>query len=182
VKLTFLCACVLNDLAELSLSHSGKRVAIVVSEVHRRHVPTLPVFVQQAAKGSAAKQRLNSINHFFAGTDLAHLLAHYKMFISALLGGPEPYVGQDIGAAHAHSRPQLNDSHFDTFLKHFRAALQEVGVRDDKAERVVRVLEGKRNVVLNRERAINAEMTTVQGGVDTGIFSQPGGVVPFPRS
>jgi len=90
--------------------------------------------------------------------------------------------GQDIGAAHAHLCPQLNDSHFDAFLKHFRAALQEVGVRDDKAERVVRVLEGKRNVVLNRERAINAEMTTVQGGVDTGIFSQPGGVVPFPRS
>jgi hypothetical protein len=35
----------------------------------------------------------NSISHFFAGTDLAHLLAHYKMFISALLGGPEPYCG-----------------------------------------------------------------------------------------
>jgi truncated hemoglobin YjbI len=96
----------------------------------------------------------NSINHFFAGTDLAHLLAHYKIFISALLGGPEPYTGQDIGAAHAHLFPQLNDSHFDAFLKHFRAALQEVGVRDDRAERVMRVLEGKRNVVLNRDRAM----------------------------
>ena len=95
-----------------------------------------------------------SINHFFAGADLAHLLAHYKMFISALLGGPEPYTGQDIGAAHAHLFPQLNDSHFDAFLKHFRAALQEVGVRDDRAERVMRVLEGKRNVVLNRDRAM----------------------------
>jgi hemoglobin len=52
----------------------------------------------------------NSINHFFAGTDLAHLLAHYKMFSSALLGGPEPYTGQDIGAAHAHLCLQLNDS------------------------------------------------------------------------
>ena len=96
----------------------------------------------------------DSINHFFAGTDLAHLLAHYKMFISALLGGPERYTGQDIGAAHAHLWPQLNDSHFDAFLKHFRAALQEVGVRDDRAERVMLVLEGKRNVVLNRDRAI----------------------------
>jgi serine/threonine protein kinase/truncated hemoglobin YjbI len=96
----------------------------------------------------------NSINHFFAGADLAHLFAHYNMFISALLGGPEPYTGQDMGAAHAHLYPQLNDSHFDAFLKHFRAALQEVGVRDDKAERVMRVLEGKRNVVLNRDSAI----------------------------
>ena len=95
----------------------------------------------------------NSINHFFAGADFPHLLAHYKMFVSALLGGPETYTRQDIGAIHAHLCPQLNDSHFDAFLKHFRAALQEVGVRDDRAERVMRVLEGKRHVVLNRERA-----------------------------
>jgi truncated hemoglobin YjbI len=46
--------------------------------------------------------------------------------------------------------PQLNDFHFDAFLKHFRAALQEVGVKDHKTERVMRVLEGKRNGVLNR--------------------------------
>ena len=92
----------------------------------------------------------NSINHFFAGTDLAHLLAHHKTFISALLGGPEPCTGQDLGAVHAHLCPQLNDFHFDAFLKHFRAALQEVGVKDHKTERVMRVLEGKRNGVLNR--------------------------------
>jgi TolB-like protein/truncated hemoglobin YjbI len=109
----------------------------------------------------------NSINHFFAGTDLAHLLAHYKMFISALLGGPEPYTGQDIGAAHAHLCPQLNDSHFDAFLKHFRAALQEVGVRDDPAERVMRVLEGKRNVALNRDTAI------MQSSCPKGIHRSP---------
>jgi TolB-like protein/truncated hemoglobin YjbI/predicted Ser/Thr protein kinase len=90
----------------------------------------------------------NSINHFFAGTDLTHLLAHHKTFVSALLGGPEPFAGQDIGALHAHLCPQLNDSHFDAFLKHFRAALQEVGVKDYKTERVM--LEGKRNLVLNR--------------------------------
>jgi TolB-like protein len=114
----------------------------------------------------------NSINHFFAGIDLAHLLAHYKMFISALLGGQEPYVGQDVGAAHAHLCPQLNDSHFDAFLKHFRAALQEVGVRDDKAERVIRVLEGKRNVVLNRERAITLNDHCPRGRLYRD-FSQP---------
>lgn len=99
----------------------------------------------------------SSINHFFAGTALAHLLAHYKMFVSALLGGPEPYTGQDIGAFHAHLCPELNDSHFDAFLKHFRAALEGVGVRDDRAERVMRVLEGKRSAVLNREGALTRQ-------------------------
>ena len=91
-----------------------------------------------------------SISHFFAGTDLAHLRAHQNMFVSALLGGPEPYTGQDIGAVHAHLLPRLNDTHFDAFLAHFRAALKEVSIKDDKAERVMKLLECKRNVVLNR--------------------------------
>jgi truncated hemoglobin YjbI len=94
------------------------------------------------------------------------------MFISALLGGPEQYVGQDIGAAHAHLCPQLNDSHFDAFLKHFRAALEEAGVKDDKAERVIRVLEGKRNLVLNRERAITLNDHCARGRLYRN-FSQP---------
>ena len=91
-----------------------------------------------------------SINHYFAGTDVAHLRAHQTMFISALLGGPAPYTGRDIGAAHARLRPCLTDVHFDAILKHFRASLQEIGVKDEKAERVMKLLEGKRNAVLNR--------------------------------
>jgi truncated hemoglobin YjbI len=52
------------------------------------------------------------------------------MFVSALLGGPEPYAGRDVVAIHAQLQPRLNDAHFDAFLKHFRAALKEVGVKD----------------------------------------------------
>ena len=92
-----------------------------------------------------------SINHFFAGADIAHLRAHQTMFVSALLGGPEPYTGRDIGRAHAHLRPRLNDTHFDAFLRHFRASLKEVGVKDEKVERVMRLLEGQRSTVLNRK-------------------------------
>jgi len=91
-----------------------------------------------------------SISHFFAHSDLAHLRAHQNLFVSALLGGPEPYAGRDLGAIHAHLQPRLNDTHFDSFLKHFRAALKEVGVKDDKADRIIRLLEGKRSSVLNR--------------------------------
>ena len=90
-----------------------------------------------------------SISHFFAGTDLAHLRAHQNMFVSALLGGPEPYTGPDIGAVHAHLCPRLNNTHFDSFLAHFRAALKEVSIKDDKAEQVMKLLECKRNAVLN---------------------------------
>jgi len=91
-----------------------------------------------------------SIGHFFTHSDLAHLRAHQNMFVSALLGGPEPYTGRAIGAIHAHLKPRLNDAHFDAFLKHFRAALREVGVNDDKVDRIIKLLEGKRSSVLNR--------------------------------
>jgi hemoglobin len=92
-----------------------------------------------------------SVSHFFKSSDVAHLLARQSMFISMLLGGRVVYTGKDITAAHAQSREEgLNDTHFDAFLKHFRAALEEVGVKADKAEKVMKLLESKRGAVLNR--------------------------------
>jgi hemoglobin len=89
--------------------------------------------------------------HFFESTDMAHLQARQSMFITMLLGGRIVYTGKEITAAHAGARVQgLNDTHFDTFLKHFRDALEEVGVKADKAEKVMKLLESKRNAVLNR--------------------------------
>ena len=93
----------------------------------------------------------DSVGHFFANTDMKHLHSRQSMFVSMLLGGRIVYTGKDITAAHAGAREQgLNDTHFDTFLKHFRAALEEVGVKADKTEKVMQLLESRRNAVLNR--------------------------------
>ena len=60
------------------------------------------------------------------------------------------YAGKDIHAAHARAREQgLNDGHFDRFLIHFGEALNEVGVEVDKVEKVTKLLETRRNAVLN---------------------------------
>ena len=92
-----------------------------------------------------------TLRHFFDSTDMAHLRNRQSMFISMLLGGRVVYTGKEIGAAHAHARAKgLTDKHFDAFLKHFRAALDEVGVTLDKAEKVMKLLEAKRGTVLNR--------------------------------
>ena len=92
----------------------------------------------------------DSVRHFFESTDMAHLRARQSMFISMLLGGRVVYTGKEIGAAHAQARQQgLNETHFATFLKHFRAALDEVGVKPDKAEKVMQFLETRRGEVLN---------------------------------
>lgn len=93
----------------------------------------------------------NQISHFFKGTEMEHLHARQSMFVSMLLGGRVVYTGKEINAAHAKARMKgLNDSHFDTFLKHFRDALTEVGVKPDKLEKVMQLLETKRSAVLHR--------------------------------
>jgi hemoglobin len=91
-----------------------------------------------------------SLRHLFEKTDMANLRARQSMFISMLLGGQVVYTGKEIGAAHAQAREQgLTNAHFDTFLKHFRAALDEVGVNPERAEKVMKLLESKRGKVLN---------------------------------
>ena len=92
----------------------------------------------------------DNLRHFFRRTDMAHLRSGQAMFISMLFGG-RVYTGKDIHAAHARARDHgLNDSHFDLFLEHFRAALEEVGVKPEHAEKVMKPLESKRRAVLDK--------------------------------
>lgn len=92
-----------------------------------------------------------SLRPFFDQTDLPHQVALQSMFISMLLGGRVVYTGKDLPAAHAAARKKgLNDSHFDSFLKHFRAALAEAEVPPDKLAKVMTLLEGTRDSVLGR--------------------------------
>lgn len=92
----------------------------------------------------------DDLRHFFKRTDMAHLRSRQSMFISMLLGGRVVYTGKDIHEVHAYARNHgLNDTHFDAFLKHFRAALEEVGVKAEKAEKVIKLLESRRSAVLN---------------------------------
>ncbi len=94
---------------------------------------------------------------FFESVDMAQLVAGQSMFISMLLGGRVVYTGKDIRAAHAKSRAHgLTDVHFNAFLNHFRAALDEVGVKPDKSEEILKLLEEKRTIVLNGAGATSA--------------------------
>ena len=90
-----------------------------------------------------------NLREFFKETDMEHLRSRQIMFVSMLLGG-RVYTGKDIRGAHATARDQgLSDEHFDIFLAHFRAALEEVGVEPENAERVLKPLERTRKSVLD---------------------------------
>jgi len=89
------------------------------------------------------------LRHFFDQTDMAQLRSRQVMFVSMLLGG-RVYTGKDIHVAHEGTRDLgLTDAHFDLFLKHFRAALEEAGVEPENAEKVMKPLESKRKAVLD---------------------------------
>jgi len=89
---------------------------------------------------------------FFETADMKRLQAEQSMFVSMLLGAQVVFTGKNMHSAHADSRARgLNDAHFDAFLGHFRAALFEVGVDPEKAEKILQQLESKRSVILNRE-------------------------------
>lgn len=91
----------------------------------------------------------SNLRHFFGRADMAHLRSRQVMFITMLLGGGV-YTGKDIHVAHAQARSHgLNDAHFDLFLQHFRAALEEVGVKPENAEKITKFLERKRRAVLD---------------------------------
>ena len=95
----------------------------------------------------------DSLRHFFTQTDMAHLRSRQVMFIAMLLGGGV-YTGKNIHDAHAVARNDgLNDGHFDSFLKHFRAALEEVGVPPENAEKIIEPLERKRRAVVDNKIA-----------------------------
>lgn len=92
----------------------------------------------------------DTLRPFFRTTDMDQLRARQRMFLSMILGGSPSYSGRDIGAAHAAAREHgLNDGHFDRFIRHFRDALNEVGVEPRKARKVLKLLESKRSTVLN---------------------------------
>jgi len=92
-----------------------------------------------------------ALRPFFDGVEMEHLHARQSMFLSMLLGGRTVYTGRDIRDAHAGSRIKgLTDTHFDLLMAHFREALVEVGVQPDKLQKVLMLLEGTRDAVLNR--------------------------------
>jgi len=92
----------------------------------------------------------DGLRHFFQQTDMAHVRSRQVMFISMLLGG-RVYTGKDIHGAHAPARDHgLSEAHFDLFLKYFRAALEEVGVKPENAEKVMNPLESKRRAALDK--------------------------------
>jgi hemoglobin len=67
-----------------------------------------------------------SLAGYFEGTDMMRLKKHQRAFISAAIGGPEPYLGRNM--AEAHARLAITPQDFDQVVGHLVATLAALGV------------------------------------------------------
>ena len=88
---------------------------------------------------------------YFDDTDAARLETHQRMFITAVLGGPDAYEGRDMRAAHAHL--PITDRDFDLFLEHLGATLSDLGTADDRISEVMDALSPLRVEIVSAARA-----------------------------
>ena len=77
----------------------------------------------------------DTVNHFFAHTDMERQRRHQTAFISYALGGPAQYTGRSMEKAHAGLN--LQPEHFDAIVKHLSNALAEHRVLPEEINAVI---------------------------------------------
>ena len=91
------------------------------------------------------------VSKFFDGIDMDQQLAKQTAFITMVTGGPNNYTGKDMREGHKHLLEKgLNDSHVDIVIEHLGATLKELGVDDEKIQKVADLANSVRDDVLSR--------------------------------
>lgn len=88
----------------------------------------------------------DTVNHFFANTDMEKQRKHQTKFISYALGGPNQYSGQSM--TKVHEGMNLQPTHFDAIVNHLRAALTHFGVKESDIEDALTKVESLREDIL----------------------------------
>ncbi|MEZ5814123.1 MAG: group 1 truncated hemoglobin [Alphaproteobacteria bacterium] len=86
------------------------------------------------------------ISHFFDEIDIIAQIAHQKKFLKYALC-EMPYPGKSLRKAHEHLN--LDESHFDAVIDHFKETLTEVGLPTHTITEVMAILRATRDDVLN---------------------------------
>ncbi len=77
----------------------------------------------------------DTVNKFFAHTDMKKQLRHQTSFISYALGGPKEYTGRSMEKAH--EGLNLQPEHFDAIAKHLGDAIAEYGASPEDISTVI---------------------------------------------
>ena len=89
------------------------------------------------------------VNHFFEYTNMKTLPKRQKQFISAALGGPEPWTGKDMRKAH--EGMEITEKDFNVIAGHLQAVLKELKVKEDHIAAIMKTVGSTKDAVLNRK-------------------------------
>ena len=88
------------------------------------------------------------VNHFFDDVNMNKQHSKQKQFLGHVLGGPNPYTGKDMRAAHKHL--DLKEEDFGAIAEHLQATLRELNVDPGLIGEVMTLVATTKNDVLNR--------------------------------
>lgn len=88
----------------------------------------------------------DTVNHFFAHTDMEKQRRHQTAFISYAVGGPNSYSGRSMEKAH--SGLNLQPEHFDAIAQHLGESLTEHGVSSEDIDTVMNRVSELKEAVL----------------------------------
>ncbi len=90
------------------------------------------------------------VKHFFDDINMNAQRRKQKEFLSAALGGPLPWTGRDMRAAHADL--SLNESHFNAIAENLVNTLKDLKISQDLIDQVVALVATTKDDVLNRPK------------------------------
>lgn len=90
----------------------------------------------------------NTLNHFFAHTDMDKQRHQQITFFSQIFEGPKQYTGRPMEKTHAGMN--LQQQHFDAISKHLREAVAVRGVSPEDTEAVLARVSNLKNAILNK--------------------------------
>lgn len=90
------------------------------------------------------------VNFFFEDVNMKRQHNKQKEFLGAAFGGPVPYEGKDMRAAH--SSLDLTEEHFGAIAEHLQATLKELKVDDKLIGEIMTAVASLKGEVLNEKK------------------------------
>lgn len=88
----------------------------------------------------------DTVNHFFANTDMEKQRRHQTAFVSHALGGSNQYSGRSMEKAHAGL--DLQPEHFESIANHLAESLAEYGLTQEEITSVLERISTLKEAVL----------------------------------
>ncbi|MDF5712074.1 MAG: group 1 truncated hemoglobin [Nostoc sp. S4] len=90
----------------------------------------------------------NTLNHFFANTDMAKQRAHQIAFFSLIFEGPKEYTGRPMDKTH--TGMNLQQQHFDAIAKHLSEAMAVSGASAEDTNAALERVSSFKPAILNK--------------------------------